>query len=263
MFVRTSVGTQAQTVNLDAIGRRIRQTFGISAPRMAVRTHLSWRWKIPALLALVALVGGMWWWGFDFGQFLSGFNRSAIVEKQDRMEKDLATLREENTRLRSRSSELESDLSMARGAQAASSRQALELQNENTQIKEELAFLQQLFSDEGKLGTITIPRMAVEKVGDDAYRFSLLIVRGGTPTDEFSGQISLQAALVVGGLPESIVLPDDQPDTASALKLKFKYYQRVEGTMKVPGGSQLKSLEAKVLEGGQGAPKATRSLNIS
>src|SRR5689334_2721708 len=101
-------------MNLHGIGRRVRQTFGISAPRMAVRTHLSWRWKMPALLALLALVGGMWWWGFDFGQFLSGFNRSAIVEKQDRLEKELAALREENAKLRSRSSELESDLSMTR-----------------------------------------------------------------------------------------------------------------------------------------------------
>ena len=58
------------------LGRKLRQTFGISAPRMAVRTHLSWRWKIPAMLALLVLVVGMWWWGFDFGQFLSGFNRS-------------------------------------------------------------------------------------------------------------------------------------------------------------------------------------------
>jgi uncharacterized protein DUF6776 len=250
-------------VNLDAIARRIRQTFGISAPRVAVRTHLSWRWKTPALLALCALIGGMWWWGFDFGQFLGGFNRSAIVEKQDRIEKELASLREENARLRSKASALESELSMTQGAQAASSRQALEVQNENTQMKEELAFLQKLFSDEGKLGTITIQRFTTERVGDDAYRFSLLIVRGGNPTDEFSGKLSLQVALVVGGHAESIVLPDDQPEMAPALKLKFKYYQRVEGMMRVPTGSSVRTLEAKVMELGQDAPKATRNLNMS
>ena len=31
---------------LRTLGRRMRQTFGISAPRMAVRTHLSWRWRL-------------------------------------------------------------------------------------------------------------------------------------------------------------------------------------------------------------------------
>jgi hypothetical protein len=63
--------------------------------------------------------------------------------------------------------------------------------------------------------------------------------------------------------PQTIELPAGQPDDALALELKFKYYQRVEGTISVPPGSQLKSLQATVLEQGQSGPKATRSLNLS
>ena len=58
--------------------RRVRQHFGISAPRMAVRTHLPW-WGRGAILAtLLVVIAGMWWWGFDFGQILGGFNRKEI-----------------------------------------------------------------------------------------------------------------------------------------------------------------------------------------
>ncbi len=78
---------------------------------------------------------------------------------------------------------------IARGAQSTLSRQTLDLQSENTQIKEELAFLQQLFSDSGKQGAISIQRLSAERASDDSYRFSLLIVRGGKPTDEFSGRL--------------------------------------------------------------------------
>jgi hypothetical protein len=152
---------------------------------------------------------------------------------------------------------------MTRGAQVSLSKQALELQSENTQIKEELAFLQRLFSDSGKQGTVSIQRLTAERERDDAYHFSLLVVRGGTPSDEFAGQLTLQAGLVAGGKSSIIALPDDQPDASGALKLRFKYYQRVEGTIVVPPGSQLKTLQAKVLETGQASPKATRSLNIS
>jgi len=250
-------------VNLRVLGRRLRQTFGISAPRMAVRAHLSWRWKVPALLVLLAIVGGMWWWGFDFGQFLGGFDRSAVEERQTRLESDLKQAKEESAKLRVRVSELESDLNVTRGAQTTLSKQALELQSENTQIKEELAFLQKLFSDSGKQGTVSIQRLSAERERDDAYHFSLLVVRGGNPTDDFSGELTLQAGLVSGGRSTIIALPEDQPDAASALRLKFKYYQRVEGTLRVPPGSQLRSLQAKVLEFGQSAPKATRNLNLS
>jgi hypothetical protein len=230
---------------------------------MAVRTHLSWRWRLPALLGLVALIAGMWWWGFDFGQFLGGFNRSVVAGKQAKLEAEAAAARTENAQLRARLAELDSDLNVTRGAQSTLSRQALELQNENTQMKEELAFLRTLFSDTGKPGTVTIQRLAAERDRDDVYRFSMLVVRGGSPTDEFSGQLTLLANVAAGGRSSLLTLPDDQPDTATALKLKFKYYQRVEGTFRVPPGGQLKSLQARIVELGQATPKATRSLNLT
>jgi uncharacterized protein DUF6776 len=248
---------------LRTVGRRLRQTFGISAPRMAVRAHLSWRWRLPALLGAVALIGGMWWWGFDFGQFLGGFDRGAVAERQSRLEADSSAVKEENTRLRAKLTEMESELNVTRGAQATLSRQALDLQNENTQMKEELAFLRKLFSDTSKPGTFTIQRLSAEKDREGVYRFSMLVVRGGNPSDEFSGQLTLLANLVAGGHTSTLTLPDDQPDTAAALKLKFKYYQRIEGTFQVPPGAQLKSLQARVVEPGQATPKATRSLNLT
>lgn len=245
------------------LGSRLRRTFGISAPRMAVRTHLSWRWKLPALLVLATLIAGMWWWGFDFGQILSGFNRSEVAEKQSKLETQMIALKDANAKLQARSTELESDLTISRGVVTTLSKQALELQNENTQIKEELAFLQKLFSDAGKQGSISIQRLTAERERDDAYRFSLLVVRGGNPTDEFAGQVALQASLVAAGRPMTLTLPDDQAATGAALTLKFKYYQRIEGSFTVPPGSQLKSLQARVLEAGQAAPKATKSLTLS
>ena len=248
---------------MGGLGRKLRQTFGISAPRMAVRTHLSWRWKIPAMLALFLLVVGMWWWGFDFGQFLGGFNRGEVAEKQGKLESEVAQFKDENAKLRARAAQLESDLNITRGAQATLSKQSLELQSENTQIKEELAFLQKLFSDTGKQGTIAIQRLSAERERDDAYHYSLLVVRGGNPSGEFAGQLTLQAGLLSGGRLATVALPDDQPDASATLKLKFKYYQRIEGTIRVPPGSQLKTLQARVLELGQTSPRATRSLNIS
>jgi hypothetical protein len=245
------------------LGRRLRQTFGISAPRMAVRTHLSWRWKIPALLGLALLIVGMWWWGFDFGQFLGGFDRGQVAERQGRLESEVAQFKDENVKLRARAAQLESDLNVTRGAQATLSKQSLELEAENTQMKEELAFLQKLFTDSGKQGTISIQRLSAEKERDDSYHYSLLVVRGGKPSDEFAGKLTLQAGVLSGGRFATVALPDDQPDASAALTLRFKYYQRIEGTIRVPPGSQLKTLQARVLELGQPSPRATKSLNLS
>jgi hypothetical protein len=247
---------------LRTVGRRIRQTFGISAPRMAVRTHLSWPWRLTAVFGVAALVAAMWWWGFDFGRFLAGFDRVPLGQNAP-VDAETRAMREENARLRAKVAELESDLNVTRGAQATLSRQALELQNENTQMKEDLAFLRKLFGDAGKPGSFTIQSLSAERDRDNVYRFSMLVVRGGNPREEFSGQLALSANVAADGHNMTLNLPDDQPDTAAALTLKFKYYQRVEGTFRIPAGGQLRSLQARVLESGQSIPRATRSLNLS
>ena len=48
--------------------RRVRQQFSIDAPRMAVRSRLPWPWRAVIGATLLAVIAGMWWWGFDFGQ---------------------------------------------------------------------------------------------------------------------------------------------------------------------------------------------------
>ena len=130
--------------------RRVRTHFGISAPRMAVRTHLPWWGRGAAVAVLLAVIGGMWWWGYDFGQIFGGFNRKEVEQRLATLEADTAKFRHEATELRARNTTLESELAMTRGTQEGLARQTAELSAENAQLKEELAFLQKLVSDSSK-----------------------------------------------------------------------------------------------------------------
>ncbi|CAG0948320.1 hypothetical protein BURK1_00022 [Burkholderiales bacterium] len=236
---------------------------------MAVRTHLSWPWRAAIAVAAVVLVGGMWWWGFDFGQIFGGFNRKAVESQLATAEADAARLAQESAALRQANSALESELAMTRGVQASLARQVAEVTQENQEIKEELAFLQKLLSDSSKLIGISIPRLVVERGPDDAWRYSILVVRGGTPRDEFEGHLALAATLTepadgtAGGRETTLTLPDDRPGTAAALKLRFKYYQRVEGVLRLPPGAEVRSLTVRAYEAGASAPRATRTLAVS
>lgn len=246
--------------------RRVRRHFGISAPRMAVRTRLPW-WERGALLVvLLAIIGGMWWWGFDFGQVFDGFNRKEIEGRLLTLESEAAKLRTEASDLRARNTALESELGMTRGAQEALTKQANELSGENAQVKEELAFLQKLVSDSSKTVGLQIQRIAIEPDGEDMWRYSLLIVRGGSPKDEFNGNVIVQATVFAPSdgttPPRTILLPEDDPATASALVLKFKYYQRVEGRFRVPPGGRVTAVAVRCFEAGQGNPRATRTLSL-
>ena len=256
---------------LPASWRRARQFFRhfrIDAPRMAVRTHLPWPWRATVVLALLAIVAGMWWWGFDFGQIFGGFNRKEILEKVETLEADNAKLRTESATVRARNLQLESELAMTAGAQATLSKQTLELTKENSQLKEELTFLQKLVSDSSKQVGLAIERLTVERERNDGWHYSVLVVRGGAPRDNFEGALTLQATILpqsVDGAaahPTVVTLPEEQPDSASALKLKFKYYQRLEGTIRVPPDAQVRSVTARAFEAGQANARAIRTLVI-
>ena len=97
------------------------------------------------------------------------------------------------------------------------------------------------------------------------WRYGLLVVRGGAPGEDFRGSVVLQATLAPADINQSAVrtltVPEDQPDSAGTLKLKFKYYQRIEGTLRVPAGSRVTGLTARVYEDGSTAPRATRTLS--
>ena len=235
---------------------------------MAVRSRLPWPWRAVAGACLVAVVAGMWWWGYDFGQIFGVVTRKEIETRIAVLETENAALRSENAQLRAKTMQQESELAMTIGAQASLSKQALELSGENSQIKEELVFLQKLVADSNKQVGLSIQRLSVERERDDAWHYSLLLVRGGSPKEEFVGHLTLQVTVqpapgdALPSRPTIITLPDDQPGTSAALMLKFKYYQRLEGTIGVPNGSVVRAVTVRAFESGQPGPRATRNLVI-
>jgi len=246
----------------------MRRHFGISAPRMAVRTHLSWPWRAVVGMALVGVVGGMWWWGFDFGQIFGGFNRREVESQLTTLQAEVAQLRADTSQLRAKDAWLASELAMREGAQSTLLKQTAELQSENAQLREELAFLQKLVADSNKHVGLSIQRLAVDRIKDDTYRYGMLVARGGSPAGDFDGTMVLQLSLLpasgsgAAARPVALTLPDEQPATAAALKLNFKYYQRVEGSFRVPPGASLRAVTARAYEAGQTNPRATRTLNL-
>jgi hypothetical protein len=254
-------------VAVSPVWRRFARQFSISAPRMAVRTHLGWPWRALFALALAGVIAGMWWWGFDFGQLLGGFNREEIEQRMATLTADTATAQAEATALRARNAELESDIAMMRGLQGTLARQVTELQRESAAMKEEINFLQAFFDGASKPG-LAIQRLAVDTNGGDVARYSVLVVRGGNPKSDFDGHVALAVDLVPtngatdGATGQTMALPADAGTAANPLSLRFKYYQRLEGTFRVPPGFAVRAVTARAYEAGSASPRASRTLTL-
>lgn len=237
--------------------RTLRRHFGISAPRLAVRTHVAWPWRVLWGLALGGLIAALIWWGFDAGRLLAGFDRSEAAETRARLEAQLNTLRDENNELRSRLVQLESELGVSKGAQAVLSSQTLALQRENTQIKEDLVFLQKLFAGTGRDVALSIQRLQVDRLGGGEYRVRLLVVQGGRKSEDFRGYLQI-AALGADGR-RVLLLPERETEVEAPFKLDFKYYQRLEVSFRVGAELPVNAVQARVFENGNSSPRAQQT----
>jgi hypothetical protein len=253
-------------VAVSPVWRRVARHFSISAPRMAVRTHLGWPWKALSWLILAGVIGGMWWWGFDFGQLLGGFNRQEIEQRIATLQADAATAQAEATALRARNAELESDLAMMRGLQGTLARQVADRERENAAMNEEINFLQAFFDGASKPG-LAIQRVAVDSNGGAIARYSVLVVRGGNPKQDFDGHVALAVDLAPAGVAaegagRTLQVPAEADAGPHPLALKFKYYQRIEGTFPIPAGYVVRAVTARAYEAGSASPRATRALTL-
>lgn len=248
----------------DRIVSELRRRFGISAPKLSVRTH--WSWKVKGtILAVTALVlAGLFYGGFDAGRIFAGFNVGKVREEQLQLTAAVTTLRADNEQLKRDSIELTNNAQMAIGAKDVLSKQIISLQQENTQLKEEAAFFEKLMGNaNGAKNGLAVQRLQAERDSVGTYRFRALVVQGNAESP-FKGRVTLIATVVMDkdNKRVNINLPEEQPDLLPSLGLDFKTYQRVEGIFNVPANAQLKTLQMRVLPTGSATPKAQQSIQL-
>jgi hypothetical protein len=244
--------------------RRFRQRFGIRAPRLAIRTHVEWRWRALVIAVAVALAGGLGIVSYDAGRRASG-NYSATVEGElAALSARVAELDGEAARLRSVAGSAESSLQIERAAQQQLAKQVRALEAENGALKDDLAFFEGLVpSSEAIADTgVRIHRLRVEAdatAGQFRYRM-LLVNNGGKPLREFRGALQLVVKVRRGNEDAMITFPPEADRTSSRFQIEIKHFQRAEGSFTVPPGALVKSVEARLIQDGE--VRARQSVNL-
>src|SRR4051794_32661503 len=123
--------------------RLMRRTFGISAPRMAVRPDVPWHWRSLRLVAWLALAVAAAWLlvGVIGGR---GLAHGQLDGEVSRLESELERQGPELTELRAQAAQNERQVQMERAAAADLAKQVKALTFDNAKLKEDLAFFQSL-----------------------------------------------------------------------------------------------------------------------
>jgi hypothetical protein len=247
-----------------SLGRRLKSRFGISAQRVLVRTHIPWPIRILVILLLVSI--GLWGaqWVYDTGMKLAGFEKSRAEDALSKLSARVSALEAENTELRAQNVRAKQQLEIEQATQKGLTQSLKSLQDENAALREDTAFFRNLLSPERGAPGINIYHFKLERnpMLPGEYRYRLLLLKAGTRDQEFSGSVQFLVTGVVGGQHVTVSIPEAKPGKPAGMPVTFKYYQRLEGTFRLPDGMDAKSVQVRVFEAGSTQPKWTRTANL-
>lgn len=249
-----------------AVGwRRWRSRRGLSsAPRAVVRAHVPWYRRALGVATIVVISFAGAAWIYDAGRRIAGFERGETEQELQALRTHTAELEAELSQLRSIATSSESRLQIERAAQQQLARQIGLLEEENSRLKEELAFFESLASGQDAGPGPTIHRVRVTRdTVPGQYRYRLLVgMQGGKRKDqrEFRGELQLVVKVQAQGKNATIVLPASDDPNQQEFLLKFSHFQRIDGTFQVPEGSEVTSVEVRLLQ--DGAMRAVETVSL-
>lgn len=243
--------------------KRLRQRFGISAPRLAIRTHVAWYWRLFAAVAVLSVSLALAVWMYDAGRRIAGFHSDESVREIQSLRNHLMELDAELTKLRGLAGTGESNLKIERATQQQLSRQVEALESENAALREDLAFFEGLMPLEGGAEAgVRIDKFRIDQVGvTGEYRYRMLVVNSGSKhSKEFAGTLQLLLKVRRGGKDDMIILPSDAEEDNKHYRFEVKNFHRLEGVFSVPKGAVPVSIEARLLQ--DGSVRARQSVTL-
>jgi hypothetical protein len=246
---------------LALILRRLRGRFGISAPRVAVRTHLPWYWRALSVILLSAASLALAGWIYDAGRQFAGFDRGASEQEISSMRERIAKLEDELEATRKIANASESRLRIDSTSQERLAKQISVLEEENTRLKSDLATFESLAGGQTGNSGLAISRLQILPAGDGQYRYRLLLAQTGDKKDkEFNGMIQLVATVQRGKETAMIQIPAADDPAASQYRVSFRHFRRLEGTFRIASGERIQRVEVRLIQ--DGVVKASQSVTL-
>jgi hypothetical protein len=245
------------------IARRIRNHFGIGSPRMSIRPHAAWYWRWLVNVLMMAAVAAAVWWIVVNSYVIAGKSMDEVQQRMNALTDENATLKQDAAAARASLVERDRQLQIEKAAQTELARTVAQLQDENSGLRDDLAFLRKLMSSGATPEGIALSDVRIDRDGTaNGYRYRILLTQGGQRKQDFKGRVQLVAHVERGGAQNLLSFPDPSAQGAGSGALDFRFYQKVEGRFAVPDGAVLKSVEVRVLALPGGQVKLSRTVNF-
>lgn len=247
--------------------RKLRRYSGIAASKVAVRSHVPWYWRglwMVTLLAATAAAAGGAVWLHELGREAPDPSRAELERSLAQAKRDLSTKERELQQLRAAADASASRIVIERTAAHKLAQQVRSLAQENGRLSEELAIFEKMLSTDWRAAPpLAIYHFRVEPdLLPGEYHYRMLLLASGAHRDkDFEGRLELVVSLSDGGKRAVLVIPQKNASGASAFRLSFKRFDRVEGTFRIDATAKVDNVQARVYKNGGAQPLASERVN--
>ncbi len=231
------------------VSRRLRGHFGATAKRMTVRSKQPWYWQwlVAIFLILFGYLAG--YWQFTGGDYLG------LIRSVNNLLKD-------NQKLEARTVYRERQLQVERAAQKSLADELALLQDENMELKEEVAFYRGILNESAATGVLKLYSFKLNKGKlPGQYEYHVMLIQSGRHDKMAQGSLDLKLSALQNGVPVTLPLSDGLK-TIEPIKVNFKYYQRVDGNFVLPPALEKPSVALSLTGNGLKASGIRQQLDL-
>lgn len=219
--------------------KRFRRRFGISAPRVVVRSELPRQWLFGIGFLLIAI-------GFALAWFIQsasiGGGQLAELQNQLRVQQSELEL------LRGSVGTGQNAVSIERAAQQQLLARIQSLEAENSALKEDMLIFERLIPVIGQEARIRIESFRIASNAGGGYRYRLLLAyqsvqRGAGFRGRYEVTVTYKTA---DAKSKQVILPE-----GSGGVIEVRHFLRREGVIELPAGAVLVAAEVRLLQDGK------------
>jgi len=205
--------------------------------------------KAMVVFIFLGILASFSYFTYELGGTISG--AAPAKEQLSKLKQQVEKLDSEREQLSSTANSADSELNIERSTQKQLASQVQTLTAENNKLKEDLAFFENLIPAASGPEGVRIGAFKADASNKTQIQYRILVMQGGKNVQDFMGELQFQLTIIDNGKTVTLTLPEIKNGDANRLKLSFKYYQRLEGTLAIPEGAVIKTLQARILDKGQ------------
>ena len=229
------------------------------APKI-VTSGGSWSPWWRALLLVVVMLAVAW---VAYLQGSSG-NGVGLVGLQPDARQQIKALEEERNELRRELAMVKQAADIDRESILSVRERIKQFQDERLKMEEELAFLRGIVSTTSKKQALRVQNFRLEpglETGQYLYKFSVSqVINSGIIA---KGKIEISVEGLQDGHTQQLNLSEISDDKADSIKMRFRFFQNIEGKLTLPDGFEPATINIEVKPSGEKLETVKESFNWS